>query len=144
MSLGFDVLDVLHQGKHSAVFRARYKNEIVIVKTHPLPYGTPSEVESLEREYKIGRLVMSNSAHVPRYLQIVSHQHDAKRKAVAIVMADSKGQPLSSLIPAKGFPLDTFLDIAIESVKGLRDIHRHNIIHKDVKPANMVWCTFEF
>lgn len=113
MSLGFDVLNVLHQGKHSVVYRAKYKKKVIILKTHPLPFGTPSEIEQLEKEFKIGRLLCHSSNHIAKYLQIIERKYDTKRKAVAIVMEDTTSQTLANAIPTKGFQLPIFLDIVI-------------------------------
>ncbi|NUQ75003.1 MAG: AAA family ATPase [Polyangiaceae bacterium] len=57
---------------------------------------------------------------------------------VALIMENLGGQPLSDVLRAGRLPLQTFLRIAVSLANTLEWIHRHHIIHKDIKPANIL------
>jgi serine/threonine protein kinase len=134
----FEVIEQLHIGKHSKVVRCKYKNTSVIVKTHPHPFARRNELEGLQKEYELVQLISSNSAHIVKFNSFVVKEFEDKKVAAAIIMDDCGGRSLSHVLPANGFAVPKFLEIAIQCVQGLQVIHRNNIIHKDLKPANMV------
>ena len=54
----------------------------------------------------------------------------------SLILEDFGGEnPASS---ATGLPLDIFFQIAIQAAAGLGQIHDANIVHKDVKPSNLL------
>ncbi|KAL0479020.1 hypothetical protein AKO1_007934 [Acrasis kona] len=135
----YDVVKVLHKSRHSAVFRAKYNEEMVIIKTHPNKFASTKEAESLKKEFQIGKKICANSNHVPKYLQLLENSFD-NNVTVAFVMEDRGGENLSHSIPPKGFPIPNFLDVAIQCSLALQTIHRNNITHKDIKPSNIQVC----
>jgi serine/threonine protein kinase len=56
----------------------------------------------------------------------------------AIVMEDVSGVALSNTIPTNGFSVTQYLRIAIQLTEGLSSIHRHDVIHRDIKPDNII------
>ncbi|CAH2405775.1 AAA family ATPase [Mesorhizobium escarrei] len=61
-------------------------------------------------------------------------RHDGR---MALVLEDPGGEPLDQLI---GQPMDVtqFLHIAIPLAAAIGQMHRHVLIHKDIKPANIL------
>jgi PAS domain S-box-containing protein len=57
---------------------------------------------------------------------------------VALIYEDFKGVPLSTLIGSEKFELDRFLHRAIRLSEILGSIHGRGIIHKDIKPQNIL------
>src|SRR5215475_4648483 len=55
----------------------------------------------------------------------------------ALVLEDPGGDPLDSLL---GAPMETerFLRLAIAIASALTQVHRRGLIHKDIKPANIL------
>ncbi len=58
-----------------------------------------------------------------------------------IAMAYYEGQTLKQKIARGPMPLDESLDVAIQIVQGLAKAHARGIIHRDVKPANVIVTT---
>ena len=55
-----------------------------------------------------------------------------------ITMELVKGKTLAELLPRNGFPLDEFLEIAIPLADAVAAAHEQSIIHRDVKPGNVM------
>ncbi|RXT37820.1 AAA family ATPase [Bradyrhizobium betae] len=91
---------------------------------------SPGSVERLEHEYALKSELDADWAARP-----VSLTHDNGR--MRLVLEDPGGTPLDRLL---GRPLDVshFLRIAIPLAGALRHVHERGLIHKDIKPANIL------
>ncbi len=87
-------------------------------------------VERLEHEYALKSELNADWAARP-----VALAHDNGR--MTLVLEDPGGAPLDRLL---GRPLDVshFLRIAIPLAGALRHVHERGLIHKDIKPANIL------
>jgi PAS domain S-box-containing protein len=87
-------------------------------------------VERLEHEYALRAELDADWAARPVAL---THYNDR----MALVLADPGGTPADRLL---GRPLDVshFLRIAIPLVRALGQVHERGLIHKDIKPANIL------
>jgi serine/threonine protein kinase len=92
--------------------------------------GSPSCVERLEHEYALRSELDVDWAARP-----VALTRDNGR--MALVLEDPGGTPLDRLL---GRPLDVshFLRIAIPLAGALGHVHERGLIHKDIKPANIL------
>src|SRR6202521_1416595 len=91
---------------------------------------TPGCVERLEHEYALKAELDADWAARPVAL---THYNDR----MALVLEDPGGVPVDRLL---GRPLDVshFLRIAIPLAAALRQVHERGLIHKDIKPANIL------
>ena len=91
---------------------------------------SPGCVERLEHEYALKSELDADWAARP-----VALTHDNGR--MALVLEDPGGAPLDRLL---GRPLDGshFLRIVIPLAGALRHVHERGLIHKDIKPANIL------
>ncbi|MCK6685241.1 MAG: serine/threonine-protein kinase [Thermoanaerobaculia bacterium] len=55
-----------------------------------------------------------------------------------LVMELVSGEPLQSILQRTSLPLDRCLDIAVQALEGLATAHQNSVIHRDVKPSNLV------
>jgi serine/threonine protein kinase len=58
---------------------------------------------------------------------------------LVIALEDFGGQSLANLVKLRPIRISEFLPIAIALVDTLGQVHQHQIIHKDINPANMVY-----
>src|ERR1700682_5716339 len=91
---------------------------------------SPGCVERLEHEYALKSELDADWAARP-----VALTHDNGR--MTLVLEDPRGTPRDRLL---GRPLDVshFLRIAIPLAGALRHVHERGLIHKDIKPANIL------
>src|ERR1700680_3749430 len=87
-------------------------------------------VARLEHEYALRAELDADWTARPVALTRYNHRF-------ALVLEDPGGAPLDRLL---GRPLDVphFLRIAIPLARALRQLHRRGLIHKDIKPANIL------
>jgi serine/threonine protein kinase len=90
----------------------------------------PGCVERLEHEFALKAELDAEWAARPVAL---THYNDR----MTLVLEDPGGTPLDRLL---GQPLDVshFLAIAISLAKKLRQMHERGLVHKDIKPANIL------
>lgn len=55
-----------------------------------------------------------------------------------IAMAYVRGESLRDRIARGPLPLSDAVDIAVQAARGLAHAHEHGIVHRDVKPANLI------
>ena len=91
---------------------------------------SPGCVERLEHEYALRAELDADWSARPVAL---THYNDRR----ALVLEDPGGAPVDRLL---GQPLEVsrFLRIAIPLVGALRRVHERGLIHKDIKPANIL------
>jgi serine/threonine protein kinase/lipoprotein NlpI len=66
------------------------------------------------------------------------HEIDEKEGMTFIAMAHIEGKSLKERIEARTLDLNEAIDLAIQITRGLAEAHNKGIVHKDIKPANIV------
>lgn len=78
--------------------------------------------------------------HHPNIVAI--HDMDEENGSPYIVMELLEGQDLKQLMSASGrLPHEQVVDLVAQAAAGLECAHRHGIVHRDVKPANLFLTT---
>jgi len=127
----YDIKETLAVSSRSLVRRAVRKADglPVIIKSPAQEVATSEDFWQFEFEFRL-----LQKLNVPAVVQAIALERSAD--TIALVLEDFGGEnPAAS---ARGLPLDTFLQIAIQAAAGLGQIHDANIVHKDVKPSNLL------
>jgi predicted ATPase/signal transduction histidine kinase/DNA-binding response OmpR family regulator/HPt (histidine-containing phosphotransfer) domain-containing protein len=93
-------------------------------------HASPATLERLAREYAIRGDLHHGWAAIPVALA-------GDRRKPQLVLADPGGACLETRLGTP-MPLGQFLDFAIGIASAVRHMHEHGVIHKDIKPANIL------
>ncbi len=131
----YAVLAKLHEGPRAIVYRARRLEDDlpVILKVQRAEYPTPADIARIKREYELARGLNFNG--IVRAYNLLKFKN-----GYALVLEDFGGIALSEYLAEypDGLDLEVFLKIAIQLAVTLVHIHKENVIHKDIKPANII------
>jgi serine/threonine protein kinase len=131
---GYSIGDEIYNGPSTLIYRAKRDkdNNPVIIKLLKKEYPTPLELNHFQHEYEILNSIGEAKGIVKTY-DILDYWNSK-----AIVMEDIGGESLETLIKQSKINLKSFLVIAIKLCDILESIHKNNIIHKDIKPQNIL------
>ncbi|MCP4755400.1 MAG: AAA family ATPase, partial [Proteobacteria bacterium] len=130
---GFQFTEIIHQDAKTAVYRGiRVKDRRpVMAKAFKDEYPLLAEIIKLEREFELMKEVGQ-----PGVIGLHSLEKVGRQKV--LIMEDMGGRPLKEVMggPADIRPL---LETVIAVTAILDRIHRHNIVHQDIKPSNILF-----
>lgn len=131
-----DVERLLHQTVNSLLYRAvdtQVGNEPVIIKVMLAPWGA----EQARRREAIARRL--GHPNIVRIYEPETFHLDDGRALYAVVMEYMPGGSLKDELARKGrLPLRRALEIAIQVCEGLAYAHEQGIVHRDIKPGNIL------
>jgi len=130
----FEIIEILGQGGMGAVYRARdlILERFVAVKLFRSDTGTTENSSQLLLD-EARMACKLNHPNIVTIYDIVREEQNS-----FIVMEWVEGCSLEDLIPEKGLPLEKALDFACQIADGILCAHQNGIIHRDIKPHNIM------
>ncbi len=129
------VLDRLGKGGMSRLFRCMHRQMKRVVALKVLPPSSmksPQSVERFQREVE----AMARLSH-PNVVTAFDAGEDKGLRFLAMEYVD--GSDLGSLIADRGpLPVMTAVEYVLQAAQGLEYAHWHGMIHRDVKPENLI------
>ena len=131
----YEILDEIGAGGMGQVYKARHRemNREVALKTLKSSLTATSEsAQRFQREVEAAaRLVHPNV--------VVAHDAGESDSIRYLVMELVEGQDLSSLVRESGpLPAPEAIDCIVQAAEGLKYAHQRGVIHRDVKPGNLL------
>ncbi len=129
----YHIVEKVAETHHSIVYRARRdgSHDTVIIKTLKAVYSSPAEIARFRQEYElISRIRL---AGVVEYRGLFAYQN-----AFALVLEDFDGISLAQARESMTFDTASFLSIAISLSNSLGELHKRNIVHRDINPRNIL------
>ena len=129
----YNVGDKINESSRSVVYRAIRESDKqpVIIKALNTAYPTHKDIARITHEYEI--LKALNIAGVPKVIALEKYNNNP-----AIILEHFEGISLKELIRSNTTELSHFLQIAVQITETLGNIHKENIIHKDINPRNII------
>jgi PAS domain S-box-containing protein len=127
------VFETLRQDEEFAFCRGRKDDgelPTILLVAPVSEYPVPSIIERLEHEYSLRDELDSDWAARP--LTLVRRE-----RRPMLILQDPGGEPLDRLL-GKPMELSRFLRFAVGLATALGELHQQGLIHKDIKPANIL------
>lgn len=131
----FELLDLLGEGSMASVYRAKRKEDgrLVAVKVpHPSVSGNQVLLERFRTEYRVGR-----DLDHPNLVRTLDFGQDDQTCFMVLELVE--GPDLWQRIQQQGRLTEAeAVAIIVQVARGLHEVHKHGIIHRDVKPDNIL------
>ncbi|MEH2376985.1 trifunctional serine/threonine-protein kinase/ATP-binding protein/sensor histidine kinase [Nostoc sp.] len=130
---GYEIIEQLYSGSRTQVYRAVRQDDrlAVVIKLLKQEYPTFSELVQFRNQYAIAK-----NLDIPRIIKPYTLEPD--RNGYALVMEDFGGISLREFTQGRPLTLEQFFAIALQLIDTLQQLHQQRVIHKDIKPANIL------
>ncbi|MEG3973436.1 AAA family ATPase [Microcoleus sp. herbarium8] len=130
---GYHLVEQLYCGSRTLVYRAIRETDRlpVVIKLLNRDYPSFSELLQFRNQYTIAKNLRLPGVVEPYNLESYRHSY-------ALVMEDFGGISLRDYAQKRKLTLAEILEIAIQITDILDGLYRNRVIHKDIKPANIL------
>ncbi len=103
----------------------------VILKALGTEYPSPADIAQLHHEYEITQNLKLGGVIEPLSLEM-------SRNLPLLILPDTGGVSLKIFLKQQPLDVETFLHLGIQLAQILGEVHQNRIIHKDIKPSNII------
>ncbi len=132
---GYIITERLYVGTRTEVYRAVQTNSQrpVVIKLLRQAYPSFGELVQFRNQYTIAKNLPSAGVVRPLSLESVGSGY-------ALVMEDCGGMSLAEYIQQQSLDLTDVMAIALQLAEVLEDLGQYHVVHKDIKPDNILIC----
>ncbi|MBA3924120.1 MAG: serine/threonine protein kinase, partial [Nostocaceae cyanobacterium] len=130
---GYEILAQIYAGTRTLVYRGNRECDSipVVIKLLRSEYPLFHELAQFRNQYTIAKYL-----HLDGVIQTYSLENH--HNGYALVMEDFGGISLKEEIGKWRFDLPGFFAMALQIVNSLEGLYQQRVIHKDIKPANIL------
>lgn len=130
---GYRIGKKIYEDSGTLVYRGEREldKRPVILKFPKSEYPAVKEIAQFRQEYLI-----PNEINLPGVVK--PYCLEKYRNGFALVLEDFGGQSLSQFLKKRNLTILEFLKIAIDLSEILNRLHQASIVHKDIKPSNII------
>lgn len=131
---GYEITEVVRENLNTVVYRGvSIEQQQVILKVLKAEYPSLEQITRLKHEYKI-----TENLDLEKVVKVYGLETSQNR--LILVAEDFGGISLKEFLITKleKLALIIFLNIAVQLAQALVSLHKNQIIHKDIKPANII------
>jgi non-specific serine/threonine protein kinase len=131
----YEIVAKLGGGGMGVVYKAR---DVQLGRTVALKFLPPEWTHDEDAQARFRREAQAASATNHRNICVIHNIERTDDGQLFIVMAYYEGQTLKERLADGALPVDEALAIAAEIAEGLAKAHAQRIVHRDVKPGNII------
>lgn len=130
---GYVIVEQLYLGSRTSVYRAVQTDSqrSVVIKVLRREHPSFSELVQFRNQYTIAKNLPCAGIVQPLRLEPLGSGH-------ALIMEDFGGISLAQHLRRHALELPDVLSIAVQLADILHDLCQHRVVHKDIKPANIL------
>ncbi|MFP4253968.1 MAG: AAA family ATPase [Halothece sp.] len=130
---GYTIQETIAQRTNTIIFRGIRESDQqpVIIKRLKADNPEIKEIRRFQHEYEVTKNLDSEGV-------IKSYSLEPDGNSFALILEDFGGQSLSDYLANHKLSLDEFFPIAIQLAEILSQLHPLPLIHKDIKPSNII------
>ena len=130
---GYHIIGTLFEGARSIVYRGiRTQDGVpVVIKMVRPDSGDARSREQLEREHETASRLDTPAA-------IKTYGLEGSNQFPALILEDFGGESLDRVGGGTAMEPGAFLPLAIRIVSAVAELHKRRLVHKDLKPANLL------
>ena len=135
---GYQITEKVYEGARSVVYRAcedlgeDLGQKPIILKTFKHAYPSLSDIARFRRQYEIAQGLELRGV-------IKSYRLERHNNILCLILEDFGGYPIHHFIDEFSQDINHFLAVALKIAQCLGELHDHQIVHKDIKPANILF-----
>ncbi|WP_407899798.1 protein kinase domain-containing protein [Scytonema sp. NUACC26] len=129
----YEIIDEIYISSNTVIFKGAFihNKKQVIIKTYKNQHPSLEELTLLKHEYQIAKDLNIEGIVKPYSLESYNNE-------LSLILEYFDGRSLDRLIECQKFELRDFLEIAIQLACTLSELHKNQIIHKDIKSSNIL------
>ena len=130
---GYRLVELLYCGSRTVVYRGirLVDQQAVALKLLQQDYPTFLDLLQFRNQYTLAK-----NLDIPGIIR--TYNLEPYRNSYALVMEDFGGVSLRDYVRNQSLSLTQVLEIALEVAEILHELHQNRVIHKDIKPANIL------